>query len=65
MFGFYFAIAFMVSLFKTKNSVVAFLSLLAILIQFVGYGTGFLKATLLLVVTKKPAEQVLPKMFFQ
>jgi glycosyltransferase involved in cell wall biosynthesis len=45
-FVIYFAILFVDSLFLNKNIVVAFLSIITTLIQFFGYGLGFLKGYL-------------------
>lgn len=64
-FGLYFFISFMLALIKTKNLVVPFLAVIAIIIQFFGYGYGFLKSTLILMMLKKSAEQLLPSMFFK
>lgn len=64
-YGLYFVLAFMLSLIQNKNIVVALLSLPAILIQFFGYGYGFLVATFKLSLSSKSAEEVLPKMFFK
>jgi len=64
IYAFYFAIAFVLSLIKNRNISIAIFSIFAILIQFFGYGLGFLKSTLLLLFNNKPAEQVLPNMFF-
>lgn len=65
MYIFYFVIAFVISLFQTKSITVAILCQYAILIQFLGYGLGFLKASLLLLFNNQTPEKVLPKMFFQ
>ena len=61
----YFILSFIIALFKTKNIIVAVLSILAILIQFFGYGYGFLKSTLKLMFTKKSAEELFPNLFFR
>lgn len=62
---FYYAIAFISALVKTKNTVVAFQSLIAINIQFFGYGIGFLKSTFYIHILNKKPEQVFPKLFFK
>jgi glycosyltransferase involved in cell wall biosynthesis len=64
-FGLYFGISFLLAFFKTKNSVVPFLAIVAILVQFIGYGYGFLKSTLILWCSKRDAEQLLPNLFFK
>lgn len=44
LYGFYFTLIFIDSLFKNKNLYVAFLSIFTSLTQFLGYGLGFLKS---------------------
>jgi glycosyltransferase involved in cell wall biosynthesis len=46
MFGLYFILIFIDSLFKNKNIAVAFTSIITTLIQFGGYGLGFIKGYL-------------------
>lgn len=61
----YYVVIFVAALLKTKNISVAIQSLLAVTIQFFGYGIGFLKATIALkLVNKKPEEQF-PELFFK
>lgn len=64
-FGLYFIISFMLVLVKTKNVIVPFLAIIAIIVQFFGYGYGFLKSTLILSLSKKNAEQLFPNLFFK
>ncbi len=61
----YYTIAFIVALITTKNVVVACLSLLALTVQFFGYGFGFLKATLAISVFNKTPESYFPNLFFK
>lgn len=61
----YFLCCFLVSFIESKNLKVALFSVWAILIQFFGYGYGFLKATLKLAFSNKKAEELLPQMFFK
>lgn len=42
IYGFYFTMLFLSSLHKTKNLIVAFISIFTTLIQFLGYGLGFI-----------------------
>lgn len=42
IYGFYFTMLFLSSLHKTKNLIVAFMSIFTTLIQFLGYGLGFI-----------------------
>lgn len=60
----YFVLAFTVALVVNKNIMVASLSLVAIIVQFFGYGYGFLKSTLAVGVLKKDPKQVFPELFF-
>ena len=60
----YFALLFLDSLLKNKNMVIALLSMAAVGIQFVGYGYGFLKSTILLNFNKKSPQELFPKLFF-
>ena len=61
----YFVLVFILSWIQNKNSVIAVYSIAAVCIQFFGYGFGFLKATLKLKFNNKPAEDLLPNMFFK
>lgn len=61
----YFILAFVLSLMSTKNLIIAIQSVLAIFIQFVGYGFGFLKSTFLVSVLKRNPETQFPKLFFR
>ncbi|WP_435622636.1 glycosyltransferase [Flagellimonas sp.] len=61
----YFLLLFLDSLFKNRSLTVAFLSLFAALVQFTGYGYGFLKSTFLVNFSKKKPEVLFPKLFFK
>lgn len=61
----YFICCFLLSFIESKNLKVALFSVLAIFIQFFGYGYGFLSATLKLTFSNKKAEELLPHMFFK
>jgi len=60
----YFALAFVLALISNKNISVAFLALIAIVVQFVGYGYGFIKSTFNIVVLRRNPEEVFPQLFF-
>ncbi|WP_400079410.1 glycosyltransferase [Winogradskyella sp. R77965] len=60
----YFALAFVLAFISNKNLIVAFQALLAIIIQFFGYGYGFLKSTFNLEVMGKKPEETFPQLFF-
>ena len=64
-FGIYLVLSFVVALINTKNIIVPFLAIIAIIIQFFGYGYGFLKSTLILKLSNKSAEQLFPNLFFR
>lgn len=64
LFAGYFLLIFVDSLVKNKSIAIAFLSLLAVVIQFAGYGFGFLKSSLLLAFSQKPPQELFPEVFF-
>ncbi|WP_338730863.1 glycosyltransferase [Mangrovimonas cancribranchiae] len=64
-YGFYFALAFVLALAKTKHIGVAILVMFAICIQFFGYGIGFLKSTWLVGILSKSPERIFPNLFFK
>ncbi len=61
---FYFLVAFALALISSKSIVVAFQSLVAILVQFFGYGYGFLKSTFNIVVLRRKPQEAFPNLFF-
>jgi glycosyltransferase involved in cell wall biosynthesis len=63
LYAFYFLLAFILALISNKSMIVAFQALVAILIQFFGYGYGFLKVTFNLVILGKDPEKAFPKLF--
>ncbi|MBV7270204.1 glycosyltransferase [Winogradskyella luteola] len=64
LYGLYFFIAFVMALFSTINFIVAIEAVFAIIIQFFGYGYGFLKSTYNLVVLRKQPKEAFPDLFF-
>ncbi|MBR9913967.1 MAG: glycosyltransferase [Algicola sp.] len=64
LYGVYIASAFLLALLSTRNVTVAFQSILAIFIQFFGYGYGFLKSTMAISVLDKDPQKQFPKLFF-
>jgi hypothetical protein len=52
------------SLIQTKNLKIAFMSLATTLIQFYGYGLGFLKSWFFVHVLKKRPQNAFPELFF-
>ncbi|WP_412985411.1 glycosyltransferase [Pontimicrobium sp. IMCC45349] len=62
---FYYLLSFVLALISTKSAVVAVLSLIAICIQFFGYGYGFLKSNLKMTFSKKIPQELFPNLFFK
>ncbi|MFQ3239735.1 MAG: glycosyltransferase involved in cell wall biosynthesis [Olleya marilimosa] len=62
---FYYSLVFLLAFIKTKNIIIAFQSILAVSIQFFGYGYGFLKSTLLLFLKSEKPETIFPHLFFK
>ena len=60
----YLVLSFTMALITNKNLMVAFQSVIAILIQFFGYGYGFLKSTFNIVIMKRDPKKVFPEFFF-
>nr|WP_299340826.1 glycosyltransferase [Allomuricauda sp.] len=65
VYGVYFLILFLDSLGRTRSLQIAVLSILAVLIQFSGYGYGFLKSSFLVNFSGKEPETLFPKLFFK
>ncbi len=65
LYALYFGLIFMDSLLKNRSLAIAILSLVAVCIQFVGYGFGFLKSTIFLNFSDKKAEKLFPQLFFK
>lgn len=61
----YFILIFMDSLLRNKSLLIAFMSILAVVIQFYGYGTGFVKSTFLINLLNRNPQKVFPKLFFK
>lgn len=61
----YFVVAFIMALFFTKKISIALFALIAIVIQFYGYGYGFFKSTFVINVLGKDAEAYFPELFFK
>lgn len=60
----YFTLAFIMAIISSKSITVAFYALVAIVVQFYGYGYGFIKSTFNLVVLGKNPKEVFPQLFF-
>ena len=64
LYGAYFLLAVILAFQTTLDVVAALLSIPAILIQFSGYGWGFLKAKIKLIFSRKSEEELFPNLFF-
>lgn len=65
VFAVYIVLAFILAVFETKNLSIAFQAIMAIFVQFFGYGYGFLKSTFVIKVLKKEPESYYPNLFFK
>ena len=65
VYNFYFGIVFIDSLIKNRDLEIAILSLVAVAIQFYGYGKGFMEAKLKINATQKEPEEIFPNLFFK
>ncbi len=65
VYSFYFGIVFIDSLIKNRDLEIAILTLVAVAIQFYGYGKGFVEATLKINATQKEPEEIFPNLFFK
>ncbi len=61
----YFLACFILSWSDSHNFKVALLSVVAVCIQFYGYGYGFLKSNLILMISNKNEESLFPHLFFK
>ncbi len=61
----YLALLWMSALITTRSPAVAFLSMIAAPVQFLGYGLGFLKSQTLLTFSNKKPEALFPGLFFK
>ncbi|WP_223033256.1 glycosyltransferase [Hanstruepera marina] len=65
LYAFYFFVLFISALFSSKSLTVSILALLAVCIQFWGYGLGFLKSIFVIKVLNKNPEEQFPDLFFK
>lgn len=61
----YYVLVFCMALMETRHIIIAFQALIAITIQFFGYGFGFLKSTLFIGLLKRNPEVQFPELFFK
>ncbi len=60
----YFVLLFADALRSTKSLAIGVLSLIAAVIQFIGYGYGFLKSTILVNFSRRKPQEIFPELFF-
>lgn len=65
VFTTYIEILFIVALLQSKSLKIGLLSVLATLIQFYGYGIGFLKSLVLIQIFKVKPQKAFPELFFK
>lgn len=64
LYSLYFILAFILALISNKSMIIALQAILAIVIQFFGYGLGFLISTFNLVVLRRNPKEAFPQLFF-
>ena len=60
----YFMTLFLVSIFETKNIIIAFYSMMAVLVQFFGYGLGFIESFIVIKILRRDPKGYFPELFF-
>ncbi|MGO2359046.1 MAG: glycosyltransferase, partial [Mesonia sp.] len=61
----YLCLIFLLSSLENKSIKIGFLSVMALLVQFYGYGVGFLKSTYYIRLLKRKPKEVFPELFFE
>jgi glycosyltransferase involved in cell wall biosynthesis len=61
----YIFVVFAVSTWQAKNLKVGFLSIVAVMIQFYGYGTGYLESFFRIYIAKETPQKAFPNLFFK
>lgn len=64
-YGFYFALLFLISLLSNKSIKIAFYSIWASIIQFFGYGKGFLLSYFKVFILQQKPQVAFPELFFK
>ena len=65
LYGFYFSLLFISSLLSNKSLKIALYSLWATIIQFYGYGKGFLQSYYKISILKQKPQEAFPELFFK
>ncbi|MEA1786351.1 glycosyltransferase [Arenibacter sp. GZD96] len=63
--GVYFLLIFFHSWFTNRDFIVALFSVFAVILQFTGYGFGYLRAVSMLYFSKRTPEELFPTLFFK
>jgi glycosyltransferase involved in cell wall biosynthesis len=61
----YFILLFLVSSFQNRSLKIGYLSLIAVWKQFYGYGTGFIKSYVKIIILKQKPQEAFPELFFK
>lgn len=61
----YFIVLFLVSTIQNRSLKIGYLSLIAVWKQFYGYGTGFLKSYIKVIIMKQKPQEAFPELFFK
>lgn len=61
----YFLVLFLVSTYQNKSLKIGYLSLIAVWKQFYGYGLGFLKSYIKVIIMKQKPQEAFPELFFK
>ena len=64
-YAFYYLLLFVLSSMQYKSLKIGFLSLIAVNMQFFGYGKGFLKSYIQVILLKKKPQEAFPELFFK
>ncbi|WP_264521484.1 glycosyltransferase [Flavobacterium sp. N1994] len=64
-YGVYYLMLFFLACIQNKSLKIGFLSLIAVNTQFFGYGRGFLKSYLKIIVLKQKPQEAFPELFFK
>ena len=64
VFSIYFEMLFLIALLQTRSLKIGLLAVFATVIQFFGYGTGFLKSVVLVQIFKRKPQNAFPELFF-
>jgi glycosyltransferase involved in cell wall biosynthesis len=65
LYFFYFLLLFLVSSFQNRSLKIGYLSLIAVWKQFYGYGTGFIKSYVKIIILKQKPQEAFPELFFK